>query len=268
MENEHICFLFVSLSSFSSLGLFCLCFFLCACVCLCVCVCVLTLLLAPSRCPLCHRSHAPRGWAHHPPGSPSCCPWSQRAHTGRSCAPCCPAGRKWDVGWDFVFGGEDSCRHHAVDQISEFPMSGMNKSISSLFYQSSSNSLPKCICMELICYHMIMYWMDSCTTLHLLGKTLSCCSGEWYAVLLRCQTHHADGPEGQEAVAAIGVAPGIPARILSLLQDEHLPTEVCLLKGNKAREGGPPGTERAQVGWEQEREIRQDTGRVKEMMVP
>lgn len=66
---------------------------------LCVSVCrvpVLTILLAPSRCPLCHRSHAPRGWAHHPPGSPSCCPWSQRAHTGRSCAPGCPAWRKLD----------------------------------------------------------------------------------------------------------------------------------------------------------------------------
>lgn len=64
-------------------------------VCICVCVRALTILLAPSRCPLCHRSHAPRGWAHHPPGSPSCCPWSQRARTGRSCAPCCPVGRRW-----------------------------------------------------------------------------------------------------------------------------------------------------------------------------
>ena len=53
--------------------------------------------------------------------------------------------------------------------------------------------------------------------------------------------HHADGPEGHEAVAAVRVAPGIPARILALLQDEHLPTEVSLLKGNKAGEGGSPG---------------------------
>lgn len=77
-------------------------FSVCACVCVRAhtCTLVLTLLLTPSRCPLCHRSHAPRGWAHHPPGSPSCCPWSQRAQTGRSCAPCCPAGRKWDVGWE------------------------------------------------------------------------------------------------------------------------------------------------------------------------
>lgn len=70
--------------------------------------------------------------------------------------------------------------------------------------------------------------------------------------------HHADGPEGHEAVAAVGVAPGIPARILSLLQDEHLPTEVSLLIGNKAGgEGGPPGTEGAQEGRERgERRIR------------
>lgn len=50
--------------------------------------------------------------------------------------------------------------------------------------------------------------------------------------------YHADGPEGHEAVASVGVAPGIPARILSLLQDEHLATEVGLLKSNKARAGG------------------------------
>lgn len=54
--------------------------------------------------------------------------------------------------------------------------------------------------------------------------------------------YHSDGPEGHEAVAAVGVAPGIPARILSLLQDEHLPTEVSLLKGNKAGERGTPWT--------------------------
>lgn len=58
----------------------------------------------------------------------------------------------------------------------------------------------------------------------------------WVLVLLG-RTHHADGPEGHEAVAAVGVAPGVPARILSLLQDEHLPTEVSLLKGNKAAGG-------------------------------
>ncbi|KAG7231778.1 hypothetical protein INR49_010383 [Caranx melampygus] len=61
-----------------------------------------------------------------------------------------------------------------------------------------------------------------------------------------CGPYHADGPEGHEAVAAVGVAPGIPARILSLLQDEHLPTEVSLLKGDKAGEGGPPDTGGAQ----------------------
>ena len=68
--------------------------------------------------------------------------------------------------------------------------------------------------------------------------------------------YHADGPEGHEAVAAVGVAPGIPARILSLLQDEHLPTEVSLLKGNKAGEGGPPGTRGAQEWRGRERRIR------------
>lgn len=69
-------------------------------------------------------------------------------------------------------------------------------------------------------------------------------------LLFLCWSHHADGPEGHEAVTAVGVAPGIPARILSLLQDEHLPTEVSLLKGNKAGEGGPPGSGGAQGGEE------------------
>ena len=68
--------------------------------------------------------------------------------------------------------------------------------------------------------------------------------------------YHADGPEGHEAVAAVGVAPGVPARILSLLQDEHLPTEVSLLKGDKAEEGvQPPRAGRAQGGRGGERRI-------------
>lgn len=95
-----------------------------------------------------------------------------------------------------------------------------------------------------------MYHFDS-------GKSI-----DWsniHAALCQRSAYHADGPEGHEAVAAVGVAPGIPARILSLFQDEHLPTEVSLLKGNKAGEGGPPGTEGAQVGRGQERKIRGDT---------
>ncbi len=48
---------------------------------------VLTLHREPSRCPLCRRSHAPTGLARRPPGSPSCCPGSHTARTGRSCAP-------------------------------------------------------------------------------------------------------------------------------------------------------------------------------------
>lgn len=51
-------------------------------------------------------------------------------------------------------------------------------------------------------------------------------------------TYHVDGPERHEAIAAVRVAPGVPARILSLFQDEHLPTEVGLLEGNKAGRRG------------------------------
>lgn len=53
--------------------------------------------------------------------------------------------------------------------------------------------------------------------------------------------YHADGPQRHEAVAAVRVAPGVPARILPLLQDEHLAAEVGLLEGNEAGEGGRPG---------------------------
>ena len=48
--------------------------------------------------------------------------------------------------------------------------------------------------------------------------------------------YHPDGPEGQQVVVLLAVAPGVPARILSLLQDVHLTTEVHLLKAHEAAE--------------------------------
>ncbi len=49
-------------------------------------------------------------------------------------------------------------------------------------------------------------------------------------------SYHADGSEGHETITAVAVWPGVPARILALLQDEHLATEVSLLEGNKAED--------------------------------
>lgn len=49
--------------------------------------------------------------------------------------------------------------------------------------------------------------------------------------------YHADRPEGQQVVILLAVGPGVPAGILALLQDEHLTTEVYLLKAHKAEEG-------------------------------
>lgn len=49
-------------------------------------------------------------------------------------------------------------------------------------------------------------------------------------------THHAYWPEGHDTVTTVAVGPGIPARILTLLQDKHFPTEVSLLKANKAKQ--------------------------------
>lgn len=40
---------------------------------------------------------------------------------------------------------------------------------------------------------------------------------------------HANRPDGHEAIAAVAVGPGVPARVLSPLQDEHLTTHVLLL---------------------------------------
>lgn len=49
--------------------------------------------------------------------------------------------------------------------------------------------------------------------------------------------YHADRPEGQQVVVPLAVAPGVPAGVLSLLQNEHLTTEVHLLKAHEAGVG-------------------------------
>lgn len=54
-------------------------------------------------------------------------------------------------------------------------------------------------------------------------------SDRWWAGL-----YHANGPEGQQVVILLAIAPGVPARILALLQDEHVTAEVHLLKTNEA----------------------------------
>lgn len=46
--------------------------------------------------------------------------------------------------------------------------------------------------------------------------------------------YHADRPEGQQVVVPLAVAPRVPTRILSLLQDVHLTTEVHLLEADPA----------------------------------
>ena len=51
------------------------------------------------------------------------------------------------------------------------------------------------------------------------------------------EVYHADRPEGQQVVVLLAVAPRVPARVLSLLQDEHLSTEVHLLKAHKTEVG-------------------------------
>lgn len=42
-------------------------------------------------------------------------------------------------------------------------------------------------------------------------------------------THHFDGPDRHEAVTPVAVGPGVPAGVLSLLQYEHLTSQVLLL---------------------------------------
>ena len=49
--------------------------------------------------------------------------------------------------------------------------------------------------------------------------------------------YHADGPEGQQVVVLLAVAPRVPAGVLALLQDEHLSAEVHLLIAHEAEEG-------------------------------
>lgn len=49
--------------------------------------------------------------------------------------------------------------------------------------------------------------------------------------------YHADWPEGQQVVVLLTVAPGVPAGILALLQDEHLSAEVHLFEAHEAEDG-------------------------------
>lgn len=45
----------------------------------------------------------------------------------------------------------------------------------------------------------------------------------------RC-TYNVQRPKGQEAVTVVAVGPGVPARVIPLLQDKLLPTEGSALK--------------------------------------
>lgn len=56
--------------------------------------------------------------------------------------------------------------------------------------------------------------------------------------LMMRRSYHEDRPDGQQVVVLLAVAPGVPAGVLALLQDEHLTTEVYLLKAHKAEGGG------------------------------
>ncbi len=60
---------------------------------------------------------------------------------------------------------------------------------------------------------------------------VSCQSQE--SILL---VYHADRPEGQQVVVLLAVAPGVPAWVLALFQDEYLTAEVHLLETHKAEE--------------------------------
>lgn len=42
-------------------------------------------------------------------------------------------------------------------------------------------------------------------------------------------THHADWPDGHDAVTPVAVGPGVPARVFPFLQYEHLAGQVLLL---------------------------------------
>lgn len=47
-------------------------------------------------------------------------------------------------------------------------------------------------------------------------------------------THHFEGPQREEGVAALTVGPGVPSRVLALLQDELLAGEVVAIVANPA----------------------------------
>lgn len=51
------------------------------------------------------------------------------------------------------------------------------------------------------------------------------------------QTYHFERSEGQEGVAALTVGPRVPARVLTLLQDELLTCEATLAVANPAEAG-------------------------------
>ena len=58
-------------------------------------------------------------------------------------------------------------------------------------------------------------------------------------------SYHPHGPEGQQVVVLLAVAPGVPAGVLSLLQDVHLTTEVHLLETHEAAREKPPENRRS-----------------------
>lgn len=49
-------------------------------------------------------------------------------------------------------------------------------------------------------------------------------------------------PEGQEAVTVVAVGPGIPARVIALLQDKLLPAEGSALERQPPVGGNRPGS--------------------------
>ena len=57
----------------------------------------------------------------------------------------------------------------------------------------------------------------------------------------RSCTHDVQGPEGQEAVAVVAVGPGVPARVIPLLQDKLLPTEGPAFERQPPVGGNRPG---------------------------
>lgn len=58
----------------------------------------------------------------------------------------------------------------------------------------------------------------------------------WDNVLFQ-SCYHADRSEGKQVVVFLTVAPGVPARVFALLQNEHLTPQVHLLKAHIAETG-------------------------------